>query len=66
MKKLSPFLLNFVIFCIFQYILVVFYYSSEGFKSKNCDYPWVHITLEQIEGIFPPDTFIRKKGELSE
>ncbi|PIZ01512.1 hypothetical protein COY60_02970 [Candidatus Gracilibacteria bacterium CG_4_10_14_0_8_um_filter_38_28] len=66
MKKLSPFLMNLVIFCIFQYILVVFYYGSDDFKSKNCGYAPFKITAEDVEGIFPPDTYIRKKGELRE
>ena len=67
MKKLSPFLLSFVIFCIFQYLLHVFYYSSDDLKSKNCNYASFNITEEDLDGIFdtPSRQVLIERGELN-
>ncbi len=51
MKKLFSFLSGLLIFCVLQYVLHIFYYSSDEFKSKNCGYPKFKITQEQADGI---------------
>lgn len=57
MKKLPTFLLSFLIFCIFQYILNIFYYSPDSFKNKNCCHVWHNpaqepLTDEDLDGIY--------------
>lgn len=47
--------------CILQYMLNVFYFSSDSYKSKICDYPTFKITEEDLKGMFPPDDWIHKK-----
>ncbi|EKD44187.1 MAG: hypothetical protein ACD_71C00218G0012 [uncultured bacterium (gcode 4)] len=54
MKKLSSFLSGLLVFCVLQYVLQVFYYWSDSFKSKNCGYPKFEVTQEQADSIFIP------------
>lgn len=51
MKKISSFLLGLLVLCAFQYVLHVFYHSSDELRNNNYDKKIFEFRQEDIDSI---------------